>query len=334
MRRPLTRPRSDFRHEPGVEGAFRYEPGDRGEFRYVSRCFRMPADNLQQTPLNAFSVDVEDYFHVSAFEPFISRGEWGNYSSRVVRSTQRLLEILAKYKVRATFFVLGWVAEKFPELVKEIASAGHEIGCHSYWHRLIYTMTVDEFREDTRISCSLLADLTGQPVRLYRAPSFSIVKCSRWALDVLAEEGIEIDSSIFPIYHDRYGWPEIPPCVQRLVAGGSELLEYPLAVVNWMGLRIPVGGGGYFRLYPFWLTHHWLRAINKQGRPFVFYIHPWELDPEQPRLPFGSAARRFRHYVNLRYTEDKLDRLLAQFRFGTVGESAREYIEGEKERRT
>jgi polysaccharide deacetylase family protein (PEP-CTERM system associated) len=275
--------------------------------------------------LNAFTVDVEDYFQVSAFERQIGRDRWGEYESRVVGSTRRLLELLKRHEVKATFFVLGWVAERYPDLVREIDAAGHELASHGYWHRLIYDQTPDEFREDLCRARDLLADLIGRPVVAYRAPSFSIIERSRWALDILAEEGFTIDSSIYPIHHDRYGLPGAPPHLHRLETGAGPLWEFPPSSIRVAGKNIPVGGGGYFRLYPIWLTSRWLAQINRrQQQPFLVYVHPWELDPDQPRLPAGTSLSRWRHRVNLGTTERKLDRLLAQFRFGPVSEVVRD----------
>lgn len=287
----------------------------------------MDSASAHEHYFNAFSVDVEDYFQVSGFEPYVARERWPEFESRVVNNTHRVLDILARHGVHATFFVLGWTAERYPTLVRQIDDAGHEIGCHSYDHRLVYRMTPEEFRADLVRACSLLSDITGKPVRLYRAPSFSIVRSSLWALDVLASEGIEFDSSIFPVYHDRYGMPDAPLEVHRRDCGNRQIVEYPPAVARWLGLPLPVGGGGYFRLFPVWVTLCLLQSINRQGRrPFVVYIHPWEVDPEQPRLACGSRLRRFRHYVGLRHTERKLDRLLRSFRFGTVSQSALRFL--------
>lgn len=283
--------------------------------------------------LNAFTCDVEDYFQVTAFEGVVNRADWPGWESRVVANTRRVLELLANHTVRGTFYVLGWVAERFPHLVREIQGAGHEIGSHGYWHRLIYTQTPDEFRKDLNHSRRALEDITGQPVTLYRAPSFSITRKSLWALDILAEEGIHIDSSVFPIYHDRCGIPDARPEIHLLKTEGAGLWEFPPSVVRLAGVNVPVSGGGYFRLYPTAWSEFCLRRINvRQGRPFMFYIHPWELDPEQPRLNGLSRVSwmsRFRHYVNLRKTSRKLERLLRGFRFGCVTEVVRATIERE-----
>lgn len=274
---------------------------------------------MEFTTLNGFTIDVEDYFQVGAFASGIRPSSWDQYQSRVVRNTERILDLLERRQTRATFFILGWIADRHPELVKTILRSGHEIGSHSYWHQLIYDQTPEVFREDLRRSCDVLEQLSGEKIRLYRAPSFSIVQQSLWALDILAEEGIELDSSIFPIHHDRYGIPgaRIHPYLHRV--GTREMWEVPPTVAQWSGLNVPVGGGGYLRLYPRALTESLLASVNRSGRAFQIYIHPWEVDPEQPRLN-GSLKSRFRHYVNLSTTVGKLDSLLARFRFGTLSE--------------
>ena len=269
--------------------------------------------------LNAFTVDVEDYYHVSAFENDIHRDEWDNYASRVVANTRRLLRLLEKHQVLGTFFVLGWVAERNPHLVREIQDAGHEIASHSFWHRLIYEQTPEEFRTDLIASRDVLQDITGEKVTAYRAPSFSVTEKSLWALDILAEEGFEVDSSIFPVYHDRYGIPDAPTDLHRRETAGGPLWEFPVSVRKMTGMNLPISGGGYFRLYPYRFSARCLRRVNeRENRPFVFYVHPWEVDPNQPRLPIRSRMSRTRHYVNLAKTEGKLDLLLSQFRFGRL----------------
>jgi polysaccharide deacetylase family protein (PEP-CTERM system associated) len=277
----------------------------------------------QDTPvLNAFTVDVEDYFQVSGFENQISRSSWCGYESRVVANTEKILKLLARHQVQATFFVLGWVAERFPTLVRRIQSAGHSVGSHSFWHHLVYRQTPAEFRADLRQSKHALEDSLGEPVRTYRAPSFSITRQSMWALEILADEGFEFDSSIFPIVHDRYGIPGARPDIHPIATQAGTLWEFPPSVTPIAGFKIPVSGGGYFRLYPSRVSFWLLRRINQcLGRPFVFYVHPWELDPDQPRLRAGSSTGRFRHYVNLARTERKLEALLRRFRFGTLQQS-------------
>ena len=268
-------------------------------------------------PLNALTVDVEDYYHVSAFEAIAPRERWHEFESRIVGSTGRLLDLLERASVKATFFVLGWVAERHPGLVRSIQAAGHEVACHSYWHRLVYRQTPGEFRADLCQARDVLQDITGERVTAYRAPSFSITRQSLWALDILIEEGFEIDSSVYPTYHDRYGMPGAPSRPYTIRRPAGVIHEFPMAVWRKFGYPLPVGGGGYFRLYPYLLTRLGLRSLNARGTPFAAYVHPWEVDPEQPRLAPGRL-RAFRHYVGLRRTEKKLARLLRDFRLGTL----------------
>ncbi len=272
----------------------------------------------EQAIMNAFTVDVEDYFQVQAFADVIDRKQWDEFPSRVVANTHAVLRLLDAAQVQGTFFILGWVAERFPQLVRDIHKSGHEIGSHSYWHRLIYEMTPDEFREDLRQSRDVLTSITGEPVVAFRAPCFSITLESLWALDVLASEGFRYDSSIFPIIHDNYGIPNaerFPHCVE---CPSGSLWEFPPSVVRLWKYNLPVAGGGYFRFYPALLSLACLGRVNRIARePFMFYIHPWEVDPDQPRLP-ASLTSRFRHYQNLRTTTGKLQRLLKTFRFGSL----------------
>lgn len=269
--------------------------------------------------LNAFTVDVEDYFQVSAFEQHVCRADWEQWQCRVEANTHRILQLLERHQVQATFFVLGWVGERYPNLVRQIHAAGHEIGSHGYWHRLIYHQTPAEFRADLRRSRDVLGDATGQPPTCYRAASFSITRQSLWALEILVEEGFRVDSSVFPVHHDRYGIPGAKPRPHSLATAAGPLAEFPPSVVRFAGMNLPVGGGGYFRLYPLAWTLYCLRRINRrQKQPFMFYVHPWEIDPDQPRIHAASRPARFRHYVNLRKNERKLDGLLRQFRFGRI----------------
>lgn len=264
---------------------------------------------------NVFSVDVEDYFHVQAFAGRVRRSDWDGFESRVVANTRKLLELLNRHQTRGTFFVLGWVAERHPELVREIHRAGHEIGCHSYWHRLVYEQTPEEFRDDLRLATDVLQQITGEPVVAYRAPSFSITDKSLWALDVLIDEGYRIDSSIYPVHHDTYGIPNLNPAPHVIARPSGRIVEFPPAVRRKWRFNIPVAGGGYFRLLPWRLSLHWLKNVNrKEKRPVMFYIHPWELDPDQPRLP-ASRRSRFRHYQNLHTTVPKLEKLLKRMAF-------------------
>lgn len=270
--------------------------------------------------LNALTVDVEDYYQVTAFERQIARRHWENFDSRVEASTRRLLEILADSGVQGTFFVLGWVARRHPRLIHEIHAAGHELGSHSYWHRLVFELSPEEFRSDLRDSRAALEDTVGLPIRAYRAPSFSITRRSQWALEILADEGFEVDSSIFPIRHDRYGIPDANPYLHDISTPAGPLQEFPPSVVRFAGMNFPVSGGGYFRLYPLSWTIRGLSSINRKGRPFMFYIHPWELDPQQPRVSAGSRWSRARHRINLASTGQKLEELLRRFSFGRMSD--------------
>ncbi|MBD3676019.1 MAG: DUF3473 domain-containing protein [Planctomycetaceae bacterium] len=273
--------------------------------------------------INAFTVDVEDYFQVSAFAKEVPTSQWDQYQLRVVPNTLRILDLMEKHQVRGTFFVLGWVADKEPQLVREIANRGHEIGTHSYWHRLVYEQTPTEFADDLQQSIDILQEITGQPITSYRAPSFSITARSQWALSILKDSNIQFDSSIFPIVHDRYGVPDAEPRPHQiqLEPDGPTINEFPPSVHRKWSLNLPISGGGYFRLYPYPMSRHLLRKVNSQHfSPFMFYIHPWEVDPEQPRVK-SSLRSRFRHYQNLKTTLPKLDKLLQTFRFGTLTEA-------------
>ena len=271
---------------------------------------------------NAFSVDVEDYFQVSAFAGIIPPEDWVSWTPHVVSNTRRILELLASppQPVRATFFMLGWVARRFPDLVPEIVGQGHEIASHGYGHQLVYTMTEEEFREDVRKTRKILQEQSGQPILGYRAPSFSMTHRTPWAHRILVEEGYVYDSSVFPIYHDLHGNPDAPREIHTIQTEAGQITEFPPAVITRFGKNIPVGGGGYFRFFPYWVTARWLKEINRQGKPFVFYIHPWEIDPDQPRIPGAPLKSRFRHYLNLKRTAGRLQRLLRDFAFTTVGD--------------
>ena len=277
------------------------------------------AAHLPSTPVNAMTIDVEDYYQVAAFGKIVAPSDWDNYESRVVANTQRFLELLASRNIKATFFVLGYEAEWHPELVREIADAGHEIGSHGYAHQLAYTQSEVEFRDDVARSRKLLQDLSGQDVISYRAPSFSIGRRTPWGHRVLVEEGYRCDSSVFPVRHDLYGDPDAPVGIHNIETESGPILEFPPTVVRLFGRNVPTGGGGYFRIFPWWLTRRMLTQINKT-RPFVFYIHPWEIDPDQPRFDNASLKSRFRHYTNLHKTADRFTRLLDIFRFTTLRE--------------
>jgi polysaccharide deacetylase family protein (PEP-CTERM system associated) len=270
--------------------------------------------------VNAMTVDVEDYFHVSNFAGVIRPEEWPKFESRVELNTLRLLDIFAAHHVSATCFMLGWVAERHPSLVRAIQDAGHEVACHGYGHRLVYQSTPREFRADVRRAKQLLEDLSGTEVVGYRAPSFSIIKSCLWALDILGEEGFRYDSSIFPIWRQRYGIPNANRFPHRWTTrNGGALVQFPVSTFRACGVNLPLGGGGYFRVLPYALSRWAIGQLNRaEGRPAVMYIHSWEIDAEQPRVP-GPLLARIRHYVNLHSTEAKLRRLLTDFPFATLG---------------
>jgi polysaccharide deacetylase family protein (PEP-CTERM system associated) len=268
--------------------------------------------------VNAMTVDVEDYFHVSAFDSVVSRARWDTFDSRVSQNTDRLLELFALANVRGTFFILGWVAERFPALIRRIADLGHEVASHGYDHQLLYMLTPRQFRDDIRAAKAAIENAAGVRVEGFRAPSYSVVESSMWTLDVLIEEGFTYDSSIFPIHHDRYGIPDAPrhPYVIRRAAGS--LLEVPGSTVRLGRVNLPIAGGGYFRQFPYAWTKWGIDRVNRvEHQPVTFYTHPWELDPEQPRIPVG-AATRVRHYRGLERTSARLTRLLQDFRFDSI----------------
>ncbi|HET7292123.1 MAG TPA: XrtA system polysaccharide deacetylase [Vicinamibacteria bacterium] len=273
---------------------------------------------------NALTIDVEEHFQVHNLARHFDRETWDLQPSRVVRNTRLLLRILAEYDVRATFFVLGWVAERHPALVKELAAAGHEVATHGYGHALIYDQTPTEFDEDIRRAVASI-EAAGLPRPIgYRAPGFSITARSLWAPDILLGHGLRYDSSIFPtVAHDRYGMRGAERFAHRLPCG---LLELPPSTVRMGRQNWPVAGGGYFRLYPLWVTKAALRRINAEGQPAVFYVHPWEFDPDQPRVRGVSLLKRFRHYQNLDKTERRLRALLTEFRFAPMREVFAERI--------
>lgn len=274
--------------------------------------------------LNALSVDVEDYFHVNAFKAVIDRKEWGSYPQRVLENTRRVLDLLDEHGTRATFFVLGWVAERQPALVREIARRGHEIACHGYGHELLFDIGPAGFRSDLRKSRLLLEDLCGSKIKGYRAPSFSITDRSLWALDVLLEEGFLYDSSMFPIRHDVYGTPGVNPFPHRIARPAGTLWEFPMTTVTFRFAgaqrRFPVSGGGYLRLLPVRFVLQAFRRVNRVDRqPGVLYFHPWEIDPGQPRVA-APLKSRLRHYHNLGATEGKIGTLLRSLRFAPLAE--------------
>ena len=269
------------------------------------------------TRTHFFTVDVEEYFQVSALEPYVRRSEWDTRTSRLDAPLIRILELLETHKAAATFFVLGWIAERHPDLVRSISGAGHDVASHGWGHRRVTTLDPAQFRESVRRSKELLEDLTGRPVRGYRAPSFSIVPGREWALEILVEEGFTYDSSLFPIRRPGYGYRNGKRSPHWLDVNGGKLLEVPPTTVKTWGATLPAAGGGYFRLLPYGVTRFALKRCEKEGIPGTFYIHPWELDPDQPRER-TSLLTRFRHYGRLRSTTHKLERLLADFKFTSI----------------
>ncbi len=267
--------------------------------------------------VHMMSIDVEDYFHVNAFADRISPDQWPSFESRVVSNTSRLLDLFAEHGVHSTFFVLGWVAERYPALIRRIAAEGHEIGSHSHWHRLVYSLTPAAFREDLRRARDVIESATGVRVRGYRAPSYSITRDALWALDVLIEEGYDYDASIFPIRHDVYGIPDAPRVPHRITREHGTILELPGTAARWTSLAVPIGGG-YFRLLPYETTRRAIgRYARTQRQPAMFYLHPWEIDAGQPRIGVKLTSR-IRHYTNLDSTEARLRRLLTDFRWDTI----------------
>jgi len=271
--------------------------------------------------LHACTIDVEDFYHVTAFDGVVSRSSWGSMPDRVTANTERLLALLADAGVRATFFILGRVAERAPRLVRAIRGAGHDLGCHSDDHRLVYQMSPAEFRADLRTAKRRIEDAAGCRVTAYRAPTFSITAESLWALETVAAEGFTHDSSIYPVLHDRYGMPSAPVAPYVVMTRSGPLTEFPPTSFRFLGRQWPGCGGGYFRLSPYWLSAWMIRHSAAQGRPASLYLHPWELDPNQPRVPGIGWRTRFRHYVGLRKTAPRFVRLLKEFPFGTLLEA-------------
>lgn len=267
--------------------------------------------------VNALSVDVEDYFQVEALARVVDRSEWDGMSSRVERNVDRLLALFAATKVKATFFTLGWVAERHPAMVRRIVAQGHELASHGFGHHRADGQTRDEFRADVRRSKALLEDLGQVPVTGYRAATFSIGARNLWAFEVLAEEGFAYSSSLYPIAHDLYGMPDAPRAPFQ--PANADILEIPLSTVRRLGRNWPCAGGGYFRLLPYWLSRANIRSLNAaEDRPAVFYMHPWEIDPAQPHQPGLSLKSRFRHYLNLTRMEGRLARLVADFAWDSM----------------
>ncbi|MEO8636491.1 MAG: XrtA system polysaccharide deacetylase [Gemmatimonadales bacterium] len=273
-----------------------------------------------RTPaVHLFTVDVEEHFQVVAFQRIVSRGDWDRHPSRVVANTERLLDLLAEHRVRGTFFTLGWVAEKYPRLVRRIAEAGHEVASHGCWHQRVTSFTPEEFRADLRLSKAQLEQASGQRCLGFRAPSFSIVPGLEWAFDALLEEGYRYDSSLFPIRRPDYGYPDAPPVPHWLTRPAGRLLELPLATTTFGTLRLPAAGGGYLRQFPLGLIRRGLREWGAQGVSAMFYVHPWEYDVDQPRIPCGWFTA-LRHYRNLDRTWPRMQQLLSEFAFTSVAD--------------
>lgn len=274
-----------------------------------------------KTVANALTFDVEDYYQVSGFEKYIDRDDWGKYESRVKNNTNKILNILDNNNVKATFFVLGMVAERDPSIVKDIYEAGHEVACHGYSHKLIYNQTPSEFEYETSKSKDLLESVINHDVYGYRAASYSITKKSLWALDIIEKLGFKYDSSIFPIYHDRYGIKDFSRSIRQISYDGKEmdLIEFPITSVKFSKLNIPASGGGYFRLYPYSVSKFLLkRFIKAEKQPFMFYLHPWEFDPQQPEIQGLNWFTKFRHYNNIEKCGQRLSSLIQDFSFTRV----------------
>lgn len=265
---------------------------------------------------HAMTIDVEDYFQVSAFENLVSPSQWEQMAPRVEANTDRLLQLFADHDTKATFFTLGWVAQRFPQLVRRIVEQGHELASHGTMHQRASGQNPAQFKADVGGAKRLLEDLSGQPILGYRAPSFSFTKDNLWVYDILAEEGYVYSSSVYPVVHDHYGIPDAPRFRYQTPAGVDEI---PLSTLPVMGRNVPISGGGYFRLYPYSFTR-WAvgRFMKKEAQPYVFYLHPWEIDPDQPRMDGASAISRFRHYLNLSRVESRLDQLLTDFEWGSL----------------
>ena len=271
--------------------------------------------------VNALSIDVEEYYHGEEFSRAVPVNQREKLPSRVENSVQRILDLLKEYETRATFFTVGQIAEAHPQMIRQIIAEGHELACHSYRHELVWRLSPEEFRADVQRAKATLEDISGKPVIGYRAPNYSITHEQSWAYEILLEEGFCYDSSIYPILHDRYGFPSAPRFPYEIQHNKREkLIEFPIGTRRLLGLNLPVGGGGYFRLLPVALTQRGIQRVNSHdGQPVMFYFHPWELDPDQPRPPM-PWYHRFRHYVGIPQQESKLSQLLQYFRFSTARE--------------
>ena len=269
------------------------------------------------SPTNAMTVDVEDYFQVQAFASCVERGKWSDFPSRVEHNTMQILEQFKRWNVHATFFTLGWVAERYPSIVREIVAAGHELASHGYGHQLVHDLTPEQFREDVVRAKDILEAAGGSRVKGYRAPTFSIGERNPWAFQVLEKTGHLYSSSVYPVRHDLYGSPEAPRFPHH--PGGSSLLEIPMTTLKVVNRNFPISGGGYFRLLPYAVYRAALKRFGRnENRPGVFYFHPWEIDAGQPKIAGASRRSRFRHYVNIAQVPKRLDRLLQDFQWGRM----------------
>jgi len=267
---------------------------------------------------NAMTVDVEDYFQVSAFEPYISKNQWDYIPHRVEANTDKILDLFQVHGIKATFFTLGWVAERYPNLIQRIINGGHELACHGYEHVRVTEQSPIEFRNDVSRTKKLLEDLSGKEVKGYRAASYSIVKTNLWALDVLQEEGFKYSSSIYPVKHDLYGIPDAPRFVYEPIENKT-FKEIPISTIRFGNKNLPCGGGGFFRLYPYVVSKWAFNRVNrKEKQPGIFYFHPWEIDPDQPRQSGLNWKTQIRHYLNLQRMENRLDQLLKDFNWDTM----------------
>jgi polysaccharide deacetylase family protein (PEP-CTERM system associated) len=271
--------------------------------------------------LNALTFDVEDYYQVEAFKKYIKFEEWPKYPSRVVENTRKITDILDERNVKATFFILGWIAERFPDMIKRLTDEGHEIATHGYAHHMVYTQTPADFEKDLALSLEILETISGSKVIGYRAPTYSIIEGAYWAFDILLKYNLLYDSSIFPITHDRYGVPNgerFPHQIRR--DPGAAIMEFPLSTLRFGKWNFPIAGGGYMRLLPYWVLKKGIQHLNHQQQSAIIYLHPWELDPEQPKIPNIPATTRVRHYLNLRSTATKLRKLIHDFEFAPIKE--------------
>jgi polysaccharide deacetylase family protein (PEP-CTERM system associated) len=277
--------------------------------------------------MNALTIDVEDYFQVSAFAPHIARSEWNTRECRVERNVERILEMLERHQTKATFFTLGWIAERYPNLIRQIHQLGHEVASHGYGHERASDQTEKAFFSDIHLAKVILEDLIGAEVKGYRAPSFSIGEGNLWAFDCLARAGYRYSSSVYPIKHDHYGMPDSPRFAYQVRPG---LLEIPVTTMRVLNRNFPSSGGGYFRLLPYALSRWMLKRVNAgDGQSGIFYFHPWEIDFDQPRVDGISSKTRFRHYINISRMESRLNRLFADFKWDRMDQVFKNELQGE-----